>query len=60
MFQADSNSPKVYGRFDLTKNRSIKIEADVETDQSGSYAYFLYGNKVSPRVDSKEPITHQL
>ncbi|XP_048739332.2 hepatocyte growth factor receptor-like isoform X2 [Ostrea edulis] len=47
LLKADSNSPKVYGRFDLTKNRSIKIEADVETDQSGSYAYFLYGNKVS-------------
>ncbi|XP_062614202.1 hepatocyte growth factor receptor-like, partial [Saccostrea cucullata] len=38
---------RVVAAFDVTKNRSIKIESDVEVVEGGKYAYILYGNKVS-------------
>ncbi|XP_061187862.1 hepatocyte growth factor receptor-like [Saccostrea echinata] len=50
LLKVGSTSPtgsRVYVEFDLTKNRSVKIEPDVEIVEEGKYAYILYGNKVS-------------
>lgn len=42
-----SNRFIVYAKYDLSKNRNVRIEPDVEIDSRAQIAYFLYGNKVS-------------
>lgn len=49
LFQVNSQPSNrfiVYAKYDLSKNRNVRIEPDVEIDSRAQIAYFLYGNKV--------------